>query len=143
MSTATPGIRELADRLVARAAAGEGSSVADASEVLRVCRRLREPLARLAGAAGFASLLSRALAVAKRREPSLEGIRVAADGSLEGLDAVQRTAEEAGRGGAALLAELLGLLVLLIGEPMTWSLVSEAWPDVPVEAQPPATEENP
>jgi hypothetical protein len=47
--------------------------------VVRVCERLRKPLARLAGVAGFRSLLSRAVALARAEIPSLVGVQVRAD----------------------------------------------------------------
>ena len=38
------------------------------------------------------------------------------------------------RGGSELLiGELIGLLITFIGEPLTLSLVREAWPDVSIE----------
>lgn len=109
---------------------------------MRACDKLRIPVTRLAGAAGFSSLLSRALMMAKRQVPELAGLRVSADGSLEGFQEISRNrnAVEAVRHqGAALLAELLGLLVTLIGESLTLSLVSEAWPDLALEALTPDT----
>ena len=57
------------------------SSNDDADQVVRACEKLRVPLTRLAGTTGFSSLLSRALALAMRQAPSLERLRVEADGS--------------------------------------------------------------
>ena len=97
---------------------------------MRVCDRLRVPLARLAGVAGFRTLLSRALALAKAEVASLSPVRVREDGSLEGFDGSGPPAREpGGDGGAAVVAHLLGLLVTFIGEPLTRQLVRDAWPD--------------
>ena len=112
---------------------------------MRACDKLRIPVTRLAGAAGFSSLLSRALTMAKRQVPELAGLRVSADGSLERFQEISRdrnTVEAVRPGGAVLLAELLGLLVTLIGKPLTLSLVSEAWPNMALETMAPNTAGN-
>ena len=51
-----------------------------------VCEELRPHLATLMGAAGFRSLLSRALALTNAQGDWLGGVNVKADGSLNGLD---------------------------------------------------------
>ena len=135
----------LARRLLAGEAAHAGSSRGDADQAVGACDKLRAPLTRLVGAAGYSSLLSRALSLAKRQAPSLEGLRVEADGSLAGINEIQpdsHVSEEARHGGAFLLAELLGLLVTFIGVPLTRSLVREAWPDAPVETMTLSTKEE-
>jgi len=126
MGTATPAILELARRLIALEAAH-----APAGEAARACDKLRAPLARLAGVAGFRSLLARALALAASEVPWLESVQVRPDGSLEGLDeAGRRQGPGQDREAAAvILARLLGLLVTFIGEPLTMQQVSAAWPD--------------
>jgi hypothetical protein len=120
------------------------SSSGHSNQVALACEKLRQPLTRLAGAAGFSSLLSRALAMAKRESPSLKELRVEPDGSLAGFDESQDLAarEAQWHGGVILIAELLGLLVTLIGEPLTLSLVHEAWPDASVWAVDPKIEEE-
>ena len=131
MSPPPPAIQDLARRLLAGEPARVESSHGEADQAVRACERLRSPVTKLIGAAGFASLLSRALALARRQAPSLEGLRVGADGSLAGFNEVQQdsgAAEAARHGGVVLLAELLGLLVTFIGQPLTLRLVREAWP---------------
>ena len=86
MNTATPAIRDFARRLVALEAARDEPPVASGSEAVRVCENLRLPLSKLAGVAGFRSLMSRAVAMAKAEMPSLVAVQVRAEGSLEGLD---------------------------------------------------------
>lgn len=136
MSTASPAIRDFARRLIALEAARGEPPVVGAREAVRVCEKLRRPLARLAGVAGFRSLMSRALALAKAEVPSLAAVQVRADGSLEGLDDAgpDRDAGAGGEGGVVVVAQLLGLLVTFIGEPLTLRLVRDAWPDAPVPA---------
>ena len=123
--------RNLAGCLLAyEAAAGKNSEPME-SAAFRVCEKLRQPLCSLAGVAGFRSLLSRALALARAEAPSLSAVQVGADGSLKGLDELgpQRDKDMAKEGGALLIAQLLGLLLTFIGEGLALRLVQDAWPE--------------
>jgi hypothetical protein len=136
MSTIPPAIHHLARQLLAGEPPRAGSSHGDFDRAVRACEKLRTPLAKLAGAAGFASLLSRALALTKRQAPSLRSLRVEGDGLLAGFNEIRqdaKSADEARGEGTILVAELLNLLVTFIGEPLTLQLVREAWPDMPAE----------
>ena len=128
MSTASPYTRDLARRLVAVEVAREGSPFASGAGAVRVCEKLRLPLVKLAGVAGFRSLLARAVALARGGNPSL-AVQVRPDGSLDGLDGSGTDSDAAGRSGVDVVAELLGLLVTFIGEPLTRHLVRDAWPN--------------
>jgi hypothetical protein len=99
--------------------------------VARVCEKLRAPLTKLAGSAGYTCLTQRAVAIAKAKTSSLDLVLVRADGALEGLDEIGQQDPEAG---VAVLVNLLGLLVTFIGEPLTLALVRDAWPDAPFDA---------
>ena len=146
MSTTPPAIQNLARRLLASEPARVGSSHGDADQAVLACERLRVPLTKLVGTAAFASLLTRALALASRQAPSLQGLRVGADGLLTGFNEVQQdsgTVEPARDWGAVLVTELLGLLVTLIGQPLTLNLVREAWPDASLETLTLSDEETP
>lgn len=135
MSTAPPAIRDFARRLLALEAARDEPSVVSGRVAVRVCEKLRLPLARLAGDAGFRSLMSRAVAMAKAEVPSLAAVQVRADGSLEGLDGPgQDQNAGAGEVGVVVVAQLLGLLVTFIGESLTLRLVRDAWPDASIPA---------
>jgi len=126
-----PESRHLAQRLLAyEAVAGENSEPAE-SAAFRVCTKLSRPLTTLAGVAGFRSLLSRALTLARAEVPSLSAVQVAADGSLKGLDELepQIDKEQARNGGAILIAQLIGLLLTFIGEGLTLRLVQDVWPE--------------
>ena len=126
-----PQTRDLALRLLAcEAAAGENSEPTE-SAAFRVCAKLRRPLIALAGVAGFRSLLSRALTLARKRAPSLSAVQVAADGSLQGLDELgpQIDKEQAREGGAILIAQLIELLLTFIGEGLTLRMIQDAWPE--------------
>ena len=126
-----PESRHLAQRLLAyEAVAGEHSEPAE-SAAFRVCAKLRRPLITFAGVAGFRSLLSRALTLARAEAPSLSAVQVAADGSLKGLDELepQIGKEQARDEGAILIAQLTGLLFTFIGESLTLRLVQDVWPE--------------
>ena len=81
-----PQTRDLALRLLAYENAAGKTSEPTEFAAFGVCERLRQPLITLAGVAGFRSLLSRALTLARAEAPSLNAVQVAADGSLQGLD---------------------------------------------------------
>jgi len=96
---------------------------------------LRQRLTALIGRDGFAALLNRALRLAQIEYPALEA--VALDGQsetgLRGIDAVAQ-----GHGGcndaagalAAVLAHIIGLLIVFIGEDIAVGLVYDAWPEL-------------
>ena len=135
--TNPPEMRDLAHRLLTyEAVAGKTSESKDAA-ILRVYEKLRQSLGVFAGSAGFQSLASRALALARSEAPSLSAARVSADGSLQGLGEFEpqididkdRAGEyPAGEGGIILIARLLGLLLIFLGEALTLSLLRNAWP---------------
>jgi hypothetical protein len=127
-----PQTRELALRLLANENAVGNTSESTEFAAFAVCERLSQPLITLAGVAGFRSLPSRALTLARVEAPSLSVVQVAADGSLQGLDGIrpQVDAEQAREAGIILITLLLGLLVRVVGEAMTLQLVtSEILPD--------------
>jgi len=121
----------LAQRLLTyEAVAGKNSETTE-SAAFRVCAKLRRPLITLAGVAGFRSLLSRALTLARAEAPGLSAVQIAADGSLQGLDEMepQIGKDQAREGGAILIAQLIGLLLTFIGEGLTLSMVQTVWPE--------------
>jgi len=124
-SADTPTTRELARQLLACEEVAANPVASDRHAVCRVCDRLRRPLTTLAGAAGFRSLLTRALTLAKQESPALGAWEVKADGSLEGLNG------EAARSGAVLIAHLIGLMNTFIGESLTLRLLHDVWIDLP------------
>jgi hypothetical protein len=74
----------------------------------------------------------RSLALSTEEVPWLHTVRIKADWSLEGLEELQAKLDpdELFDGGVVLLAQLLGLLVVFIGEVLTVRLVREVWPKV-------------
>jgi hypothetical protein len=143
--TAAPGMRDLAHRLLTyEAGAGKASEPMEAP-ALRVYEKLRQSLGEFVGVAGFQSLASRALAMARSEMPSLRAVQVSADGALKGLgqglgqglsefgphiDLEEDRAGElqAGEGEIILIVRLLGLLRVFLGEALTLSLLRNAWP---------------
>ena len=135
--TTPPEMRDLVHRLLTyEAVAGKASEPME-SATLRVYEKLRQGLGEFAGVAGFQSLASRALALAKPEAPSLSAARVTAEGSLQGLGKFEsqididkdRAAEyPAGEGGIILISRLLGLLLIFLGEALTLSLLRVTWP---------------
>jgi hypothetical protein len=127
-----PQTRDLAQRLLANENAAGKTSASTAFAAIGVCERLRQPLIPLTGVAGFRSLLSRALTLARAEAPCLSTVQVTADGSLQGLGELRPRvdADQAREAGIILITQLLGLLVRVVGEAMTLQLVtSEILPD--------------
>jgi hypothetical protein len=118
--------RDLAQRLIGYEGAASNTPEPMELAAFRVCETLRRPIVELAGHDGFRALLSRALGLAKAEAPCLSVLRVAADGSLEGLDEIGRQIDkdQAREGGVILISQLLGLLLTFIGEAMTSRLVT-------------------
>jgi hypothetical protein len=130
--TAAPEMRDLAHRLLTyEANAGNGSELTG-WPTLRVYEKLRHSLIEFVGISGFQSLAMRALTLARPEAAGLGGVQIAQNGSLEGLGPIDAQSEmdieQAGDMGIRLIASLLGLLRLLLGEALTLSLLRNAWP---------------
>jgi hypothetical protein len=130
-------MRDLAQDLLAyEAFASETSGPAD-SATIRVYEKLRQGLGQFAGVAAFQSLASRALVLARSEAPSLNAVRVSSNGAIVGLaeiehqldiDKIQAGEFPAGEGEIILLAHLLGLLLLFLGDAITMRLLMITWP---------------
>ena len=121
-----PKTRDLAQRLLAyEGSAGNTSEPAEFA-AFRVCERLRPLVCAMVGVAGFRPLLSRALTLTKAEVPSLSAVEIVADGSLQFLDGLgpQIDEDQFREGGVILVAHLLGVLFLVIGEAVTLRLVT-------------------
>lgn len=136
MSRAAPKMRDFAERLIAYETGKNKSSETKTPAACLVIEKLRPQLATLMGNIGFRALLSRTLALANTEFPWLRAVHVKAEGSLEGLDELgsQVDPDEIFEGCAVLLAQMLGLLVALIGENLTLRLVREVWPNLSVSS---------
>jgi hypothetical protein len=114
--------------------AGELAAVVASAErsFHMLCTRLSE----LATPNGCQALLNRAIRLAAAEFPFLQGVRA---GMLprECLEGVQEsgqgeTLEHMKAGLVAVMAQLIGLFELLIGEDLLARLVRHAWPDAPL-----------
>lgn len=119
-------MRDLARRLLT---ATRSESDRKNHEAVVALEKFRIALAKLAGMDGFVSLLRRALMLAKEELPSLQSVKVGADGRLEGFDEfIAQSGDDAGnRAAVAITTHLLQLLVTFIGEPLTLTIVRAAW----------------
>lgn len=123
-------MRQLTQRLIAEELATDSSVESEGRAAFRVCAKLRPALCTFAGAAGYRSLMARALALARTEAPLLSGVQLMADGLFhysEELEAKLATPEVA-VAAATLTRHLLGLLVTFIGEALTLRLVQDVWP---------------
>jgi len=134
-------MRDLAHRLLEYEAEANKSSEPKRSATLRVYEKLRDGLSEFAGTAGFESIASRALALARTEAPALRAVRVSSDGELQGLgqgpgeleheidiDKDRAGEPQAGEGEIILIARILGLLLLFLGEAIVLSLLRITWP---------------
>jgi len=128
--TAAPEMRVLAHRLLAYEANADNGSEPTGWPMLRVYEKLRHSLVEFVGISGFQSLAMRALTMTRPEAAGLGGLRIAQNGSLEGLGEIdsQSDMEPAADVGILLIVRLLELLRMFIGEALTLSLLRNAWP---------------
>jgi hypothetical protein len=135
--TIHPKTRDLVRCLLEYEAMEAESSGTTQPTTLRVYEKLRVSLGEVAGGAAFASLASRALALAKPEAPGLEAVQISEDGSLRGLAEMepptnmkrsQATDDQPEERGVIFIARLLGLLLIFLGEALTLSLLRVTWP---------------
>jgi len=134
MSKASQEMQNLARHLFAIEARHAATNESPNGCMARVCEKLQLSLTKFAGPVGYSSLLSRALALAKTEIPELKLIAVDAGGSLKGWPDVGPNPLPSGTAisissGITIVAYLLGLLVIFIGESLMLSLLSDAWPN--------------
>ena len=115
----------------------------------RTVQKLSGRLAKLVTAAGCKPLVARAIHLAQPEAPFLRGVTAGLfpGPCLEGLDeSSQGIAPEMLESGMiAVIAQLLGLLALFIGEVVTMRLVRDVWSDAALEsawADPPRSDNS-
>lgn len=121
----TPMAHELARRLLDHETVEGKPSVPTESSTLRVYEKLRRHLGALSGVAGFQSIASRALTLARLEDRSLREVQVTPDGSLVGPGEQDLN----GEAGAIFIAQLLGLLLTFVGKGLTLRLMQDIWPE--------------
>ena len=131
--TTLPEMRNLAQRLVSYEAKAGDPCEPVRPTTLRVYEKLRLRLGELAGVAGFQSLASSALTLARSEVPSLSAVRVAADGKLQCMSSIDlpinAEKDRISGGGVILVSRLLELLFIFLGEALTMTLVRDVWPE--------------
>jgi hypothetical protein len=133
--------RELAQRLLIYESEAGKSSEPEVSSALRVYEKLRQNLGAFVGIAGFQSLASRALSLARSENPGLSEARVTEDGTLQGLGEIDHQidfdkgagGDPASEAGIILIAQFLGLLYIFLGKALTASLLRDTWPGAALE----------
>jgi hypothetical protein len=128
MNNIPPAIYDMAKRLIAFEALHANPSDQKVNATALVFDKLRVDLTKLAGPAGYVSLLSRALAMTRAQSPAFKAVEVRDDGTLEGLDKLSHN------DGMLLVAQFLSLLVTFIGENLTLRVVRDIWPEVSADA---------
>ena len=133
--------RELARRLLVCESNACKSSEPEVSPTIRVYEKLRQSLSAFAGIAGFR--VSRFSCPGARQvgRSMLGEFRVTEDGRLQGLGEVELQSDfdrgtggdPVGEAGIILIALLLGLLHIFIGEALTASLLQVTWPGVALD----------
>jgi hypothetical protein len=130
MRTSTLAIRDLALQILAQESRPERVPEDLMLKAQSVFERLRVHLMTFVGAAGYRSMLSRALVLAKSEAQSLGQVTVSLDGTL---DLTTYRYNHASEGTIVLLAQLLGLVETLVGEALMLHLVQEVWPMVTLD----------
>ncbi|MGI4757668.1 MAG: hypothetical protein ACRYGF_12565 [Janthinobacterium lividum] len=123
--------QKLAQRLLALEVDSRKPHAADAGVDFRVYDKLRRPLSSLTGTTGFAALASRALTLTKAEVPGLADAKIGEDGCFEHLSEIEPrlNADEAARGEAVLIGNMVDLLCTILGEALTLRLIQDVWPD--------------
>lgn len=126
-------LRQLAVRVLVQAAGPAPNAESVAAATRRSIDALTRVLAPLIGRVGIDALGARAVHLAQREFPWLAktGDAAEAEGTLlpvSGCLAHQEPAL-AVQAAAAVLARFAGLLVTMIGEPLTMRLLRQAWPE--------------
>jgi len=125
-------MRNFAHRVISAEHRLGDSTDTEARAALRVCEKMRESLSALVGSHGFRALLTRALVLAKAEVGWLGKLEVSANGALVFPAELEYElgAKEMAKGGAALVTQVLELLVTFIGEALMRRLVQQIWPQV-------------
>ena len=126
-------LRPLAVRVLRHQAGPDADAAALAAAMRGAYDELARVLAPLIGRVGVEALVERAVHVAQREYPWLAKERdpEQAEGPLThiSISLEQQDFALATEAAAAVLAAFTGLLVTLIGEPLTARLIRQAWPD--------------
>jgi hypothetical protein len=125
---------EVARRLLEHETKGRQDAEGLGSAINRVCAELHRELVNLIGPAGVHALIGRALHLAKKEFPCLEGIAPMSgpSGCLQGVsEALQgRDPTEAQASVIAVLTHLIQLLTSFLGQELGLHPIRRIWPEV-------------
>lgn len=132
MAPLSPQHIELARRIVEQEAAGSPDRASPAAAAEVACRRLTGHLVDLLGAGGVSALLGRALRLTQRGEPLLSGVTVSGEPGVcfAGLEESLAASadEQAAAAATTILAHLIDVLIMLLGEELGMKPISRLWP---------------
>jgi hypothetical protein len=133
MTAADRALRQVTMRLLLRQAGPDAEARGVAAATRRSFDELADILTPLIGKLGVDALVARAVHLTRREYPWLDdtGDAGRADGPIERISLSLANQEPALgiEAAGAVLATFTGLLVTLIGEPLTARLLRQAWPD--------------
>jgi hypothetical protein len=122
-------MRRFAVRIIAH-----GTPLVAGQATFQVIDDLRPHVVNLMGLGGFRGLLSRAIALGGEEIRWLRAVHVKTDGSLTGFEEYASLAPgDFAEGKVVLLAQLLGMLVAMIGVRVTLRLVLDIWPKLSLD----------
>ena len=128
--------RDLARSLIANEADASKTCLHAEPATVRAYDRLRRQFSAPVGADGFQVLASRALALAKSESPRLSAVQITANGGLRGLGAIEsETSTGDDEVGVILIAQLLGLFLVFLGEATTLRLIEDLRLQVEVKTE--------
>jgi len=128
-----PNMLKLAKRLVLSETKDASSYQSEIEAGFTVCEKLRQELVTLSGVSGVCALLNRTLQILDKEDVIRLGIvKIRLDGSFERAEVVRGPSdkEASERDPDILPAQLLDLLVTLIGETLAVQIVGTVWPEV-------------
>jgi hypothetical protein len=135
-----PKMRDWARHLLDRVANAAISPLQAESPTILVYEKLRQGLCPLVGVDGFQMLATRALILAKSTVSRLGTVQITADGDLCGfcrLDSqTDSDKDQDGEAGVIFIAQLFGLLLILLGPVTTQNLVQNVFPCLGVATEP-------
>ena len=130
-------MRDIARRIISEEYKRNDTADTEGRAAFRVCAKLGVSLSFLAGNRGFRALLGRALKLAAVELPWLSELTLGPEGGViiaQELEA-RLGKKETAKGGAALVGQLIELLVTFMGEALTRRRVQKDWPNAALNSK--------